>query len=129
MRAVQRRVEERLFAFIGQLYSALPPDSALPFWGSEPLAGVKSLHEQMEVETGKLPNFLQFAVWQTPVPPVGQPHADASMAIALYDMLSGLAHGPQCSELAYNFMARATGDVVAGGMLAAGSSGGQGVSR
>ncbi|KAL1731452.1 nucleoporin Nup186/Nup192/Nup205 [Schizophyllum commune] len=124
----QRNDIPTLFAFIGQLYSALPPDSALPFWGSEPLAGVKSLHEQMEVETGKLPNFLQFAVWQTPVPPVGQPHADASMAIALYDMLSGLAHGPQCSELAYNFMARATGDVVAGGMLAAGSSGGQGVS-
>ena len=63
--------------------------------------------------------ILQDGFWQTPVPPVGQPHADASMAIALYDMLSGLAHGSQCSELAYNFMARATGDVVAGGMLAA----------
>ncbi|TRM60040.1 nucleoporin Nup186/Nup192/Nup205 [Schizophyllum amplum] len=139
----QRAAEEQrndiptLFAFIGQLYSALPPDSALPFWGSAPLSATLTYHEQQEMETGKLPNFLQFAVWQTPIPAVGQtsmpavgqaPQADASMAIALYDMLSGLAHGRQCSELAYNFMARATGDVVAGGMLASGSSGGQGVS-
>jgi nuclear pore complex protein Nup205 len=39
------------------------------------------------------------------------------MLVALYDMLSGLANGQQCSELAYNFMARGGGEVLAGSMV------------
>jgi nuclear pore complex protein Nup205 len=41
---------------------------------------------------------------------------DLSMLVALYDMLSRLANGQQCSELAYNFMARDSGEVLAGGI-------------
>ncbi|TFY78074.1 hypothetical protein EWM64_g5939 [Hericium alpestre] len=67
--------------------------------------------EFIELSRGaRLPAFLQWAVWST------QPR-DADMAIALYDMLAGLAKGQQCSELAYNFLARGGGEVVAGSML------------
>jgi nuclear pore complex protein Nup205 len=46
------------------------------------------------------------------------------MSMALYDMLAGLANGQQCSELAYNFMARGNGEVVPGSALPSASASG-----
>ncbi|KAF8119297.1 nucleoporin Nup186/Nup192/Nup205 [Boletus edulis] len=73
------------------LYASLPSERALQFWG-------------------KLPSFLQWAVWSTQV-------RDVDMTMALYDMLSGLAKSQQCSELAYNFLARGGGEVTPGSSL------------
>ncbi|KAI0042606.1 hypothetical protein FA95DRAFT_1610066 [Auriscalpium vulgare] len=100
-----------LFSFIGILFSTLPPERALQFWGSGP-SDSRSLTwtELVEASAGKLPAFLQWAVWST------QPR-DVDMSIALYDMLAGLAKGQQCSELAYNFLARGGGEVIPGSML------------
>ncbi|KAF7345118.1 hypothetical protein MVEN_01675900 [Mycena venus] len=99
-----------LYSFIGLLYSALPPERALQFWGSNPLGDSHTYLEYLESTMGRLPAFLQWAVWSTQV-------HDVAMSTALYDMLAGLANGQQCSELAYNFMARGGGEVIPGGSL------------
>ena len=100
-----------LFSFIGILYSTLPPERALQFWGSSPPESRRGSYlESVEVSAGKLPAFLQWAVWST------QPR-DTDVSIALYDMLAGLAKGQQCSELAYNFLARGNGEIIPGSML------------
>jgi len=101
-----------LFSFIGILYSSLPSESALQFWGSGPQVDPSRISylEYLETTAGKLPAFLQWAVWST------QPK-DTVMSTALYDMLAGLSTGQQCSELAYNFMARGGGEVVPGSSL------------
>ncbi|KAG6331906.1 hypothetical protein ID866_7182, partial [Astraeus odoratus] len=106
-----------LYTFIGILYSTLPPERALQFWGATPHNDGRRLAyiEVAEMTTGKLPLFLQWAVWSTQV-------RDSSMMTALYDMLSGLAKGQQCSELAYNFLARGGGEVIPGSSLAASGS-------
>ncbi|KAH7924355.1 hypothetical protein BV22DRAFT_1035258 [Leucogyrophana mollusca] len=108
-----------LYSFVGLLYAALPPERAIQFWGAAPiLEGRRITYPEItESAAGKLPAFLQWAVWSTQV-------RDVSMTMALYDMLSGLAKGQQCSELAYNFLARGGAEVVPGSVLpaAAGSS-------
>jgi nuclear pore complex protein Nup205 len=98
-----------LLSFIGLLYAALPPESALAFWGAIPVVPADSLWywENMESTAAKLPPFLQWAVWTT------QPR-DVEMSTALYYMLSGLANGQQCSELTYNFLARGGTEVLPG---------------
>ncbi|KAG2143441.1 nucleoporin Nup186/Nup192/Nup205 [Suillus bovinus] len=106
-----------LYSFIGLLYSILPPERALQFWGATPLTENHRLTylETAEANAGRLPSFLQWAVWSTQT-------RDIIMTTALYDMLSGLAKGQQCSELAYNFLARGGVEVVPGSSLAASSS-------
>ncbi|KAG1816317.1 nucleoporin Nup186/Nup192/Nup205 [Suillus subaureus] len=106
-----------LYSFIGLLYSILPPERALQFWGATPLTETHRLTylEIAETNAGRLPSFLQWAVWSTQT-------RDVVMTTALYDMLSGLAKGQQCSELAYNFLARGGVEVVPGSSLAASSS-------
>ena len=101
-----------LYTFIGLLFATLPEERALQFWGSGPQPGSfrPTYQESVESISGRLPAFLQWAVWSTPT-------QDLTMLAALYDMLSGLANGQQCSELAYNFMARGGGEVLAGSML------------
>ncbi|KAG8215255.1 hypothetical protein J3R82DRAFT_8809, partial [Butyriboletus roseoflavus] len=86
--------------------------SAAPFWGATPPDETHALSymEITEMSAGKLPSFLQWAVWSTQV-------RDVNMTMALYDMLSGLAKGQQCSELAYNFLARGGGEVIPGSSL------------
>jgi nuclear pore complex protein Nup205 len=107
-----------LFSFIGILFSALPPERALQFWGSAPSESQRpSWLEIVESQAGKLPAFLQWAVWSTNL-------RDSDMSIALYDMLAGLAKGHQCSDLAYNFLARSSGEVIPGSVLPAASSSG-----
>ncbi|KAJ6542676.1 nucleoporin Nup186/Nup192/Nup205 [Mycena capillaripes] len=110
-----------LYSFIGLLYSALPPERALQFWGSNPLGDSHTYLEYLESTMGRLPAFLQWAVWSTQV-------HDVAMSTALYDMLAGLANGQQCSELAYNFMARGGGEVIPGGSLPSSSASGPSVS-
>lgn len=90
-----------MFSFVGLLYSALSPDTALPFWGVIPR---DRRHLFPESTATKLPSFLQWAVWSTPA-------HDLDMLTALYDMLTGLSNGEQCSELCYNFLARSGTDV------------------
>ena len=101
-----------LYSLIGILYTSLPSERALQFWGATPLGEPHGLSylEITEMSAGKLPSFLQWAVWSTQV-------RDVNMTMALYDMLSGLAKGQQCSELAYNFLARGGGEVVPGSSL------------
>jgi len=70
----------------------------------------------VEAQAGKLPAFLQWAVWSTNL-------RDLDMSIALYDMLAGLAKGHQCSDLAYNFLARSSGEIIPGSVLPTSSSG------
>ncbi|KAG5650971.1 hypothetical protein H0H81_010360 [Sphagnurus paluster] len=112
-----------LYSFIGLLYSSLPPERALQFWGSGPQPDTSraSYLEYIETTAGRLPAFLQWAVWST------TPN-DITMSTALYDMLGGLAKGQQCSELAYNFMARGSGEVIPGSMLPSSSSAGLSIS-
>ncbi|KAK7055118.1 nucleoporin Nup186/Nup192/Nup205 [Favolaschia claudopus] len=110
-----------LYSFIGLLYSALPPERALQFWGSNPVGDSLTYLEYLESTMGRLPAFLQWAVWSTQV-------TDISMSTALYSMLAGLANGQQCSELAYNFMARGGGEVIPGGSLPSSSAAGPSVS-
>ncbi|KAG9311041.1 hypothetical protein JVU11DRAFT_8939 [Chiua virens] len=101
-----------LYSLIGILYTSLPPERALQFWGATPLGETHGLSymEITEMSVGKLPSFLQWAVWSTQV-------RDVNTTMALYDMLSGLAKGQQCSELAYNFLARGGGEVIPGSSL------------
>lgn len=101
-----------LYSLIGILYTSLPPERALQFWGATPLGETHGLSymEITEMSAGKLPTFLQWAVWSTQV-------RDVNMTMALYDMLSGLAKGQQCSELAYNFLVRGGGEVIPGSSL------------
>ncbi|KZT24940.1 hypothetical protein NEOLEDRAFT_1178711 [Neolentinus lepideus HHB14362 ss-1] len=100
-----------LFAFVGALYTALPPDSALQYWGAQPSQTPRTSYLVLrEMVEQKLPSFLQWAVWSTQA-------RDPDMSTALYDLLSGLSKGPQCSELAYNFMARGAGEVIPGSNL------------
>ncbi|PBK92623.1 hypothetical protein ARMGADRAFT_1165701 [Armillaria gallica] len=108
-----------LYSLIGILYSSLPAESALQFWGSGPPvdSARTSYMEYLESTAGKLPAFLQWAVWSTPV-------HDATMMMALYDMLAGLAKGQQSSELAYNFLARGGGEVIQGSTLPSSSTSG-----
>lgn len=98
-----------LLSFIGLLYSSLPPERALQFWGAAPKEPI-TYAEYAEATSGKLPAFLQWVVWST------QPK-DVDMITALYDMLTGLTKGTQCSELGYNFLARGGGEVIAGNGL------------
>ena len=109
-----------LYSFIGFLYASLPPESALQFWGATP-RGPLSFMEKIEASVGRLPAFLQWSVWSTSA-------NDLTMMTALYDMLSGLARGQHCSELAYNFMARGGGEVIPGSMLPSSSTAGPSVS-
>lgn len=89
-----------LFTLIGLLYSALPEERALQFWGGGVIEGQRPHYmHYVESAVAKLPSFLQWAVWSTQV-------RDVDMLMALYDMLSGLSKGQSCSELAYNFLAR-----------------------
>ncbi|KAF9815688.1 hypothetical protein IEO21_04405 [Rhodonia placenta] len=106
-----------LFSLIGLLYSTLPPERAVHFWGGGIiLDGRRSTYSQYsESSSGKLPAFLQWAVWSTQA-------RDVDMMMALYDMLGGLAKGQQCSELAYNFLARGGGDVVPGSSVPSSAS-------
>ena len=109
-----------LFSFIGVLFSSLPPERALQFWGSGSAPSESqrpSWLEIVEARAGKLPAFLQWAVWSTNL-------RDLDMSIALYDMLAGLAKGHQCSDLAYNFLARGSGEIIPGSVLPAASSSG-----
>jgi nuclear pore complex protein Nup205 len=107
-----------LFSFIGVLFSSLPPERGLQFWGLAPSSSQRSSWlENVEAQAGKIPAFLQWAVWSTHL-------RDSDMSIALYDMLAGLAKGHQCSNLAYNFLARSSGEIVPGSMLPAASSSG-----
>ncbi|KAF8548025.1 hypothetical protein OG21DRAFT_1489716 [Imleria badia] len=101
-----------LYSLIGVLYASLPPERALQFWGATPTGKMRGLSymELMEMSAGKLLSFLQWAVWSTQV-------RDVDMTMALYDMLSGLAKGQQCSELTYNFLARGGGEVIPGSSL------------
>ncbi|KAI0789160.1 nucleoporin Nup186/Nup192/Nup205 [Abortiporus biennis] len=93
-----------LFTLLGMLYSSLPPDYALPFWGSVILPFRRQIYtDHPEDVANKLPGFLQWAVWST------QP-GDINILTALYDMLHGLAKGQQCSELAYNFLVQRAGE-------------------
>ncbi|KAK2465538.1 hypothetical protein APHAL10511_002430 [Amanita phalloides] len=109
-----------LYSFIGFLYASLPAESALQFWGATP-RGSLSYMEQIEASAGRLPAFLQWSIWSTS-------SNDSTMMTALYDMLSGLAKGQHCSELAYNFMARGGGEVIPGSMLPSSSTTGPSVS-
>ncbi|KAJ3825387.1 nucleoporin Nup186/Nup192/Nup205 [Lentinula raphanica] len=106
-----------LYSFIGLLYSNLPAESALQFWGagSQVERNRANYLEYLETTAGRLPAFLQWAVWSTHT-------QDANMTMALYDMLAGLSKGQQCSELAYNFMARGGGEVVPGTSMPSGGS-------
>jgi len=98
-----------LLSFIGLLYSSLPPERALQFWGAAPRDPI-TYAEYVEATSGKLPAFLQWVVWSTQ-------SRDVDMTTALYDMLAGLTKGAQCSELGYNFLARGGGEVIAGNGL------------
>ncbi|THU81083.1 hypothetical protein K435DRAFT_873712 [Dendrothele bispora CBS 962.96] len=112
-----------LYSFIGLLYSCLAPETALQFWGSGGQTDSRATYlEVLESTAGRLPTFLQWAVWST------QAHDATIMSMALYDMLAGLATGQQCSELAYNFMARGRGEVIPGTTLSSSSSGSSSVS-
>jgi len=111
-----------LYTLIGILYSALPPERGLQFWGATPGDHSKlSYMEYLEMMTGRLPSFLQWAIWSTSI-------QDLPLLTALYDMLGGLAKGQQCSELAYNFMARGSAEVVTGGSLRTSSTNGPSIS-
>ncbi|KAF5361405.1 hypothetical protein D9758_006258 [Tetrapyrgos nigripes] len=111
-----------LYSFIGLLYSSLPPEEALQFWGAGNQAKPRASYlEVAEATAGRLPAFLQWAVWST------QPN-NPTMLTSLYDMLAGLANGQQCSELAYNFLARGGGEVIPGSTVPSSSSGSSAVS-
>lgn len=111
-----------LYAFVGLLYGALPNESGIQYWGAAPSKEPQEMSylERCENENHKLLPFLQWAVWSTSM-------QDYATMTALYDMLSGLAKGQFCSELAYNFLARGGGEVVAN-FLPGSSSGGQTIS-
>ncbi|EJD04791.1 uncharacterized protein FOMMEDRAFT_153883 [Fomitiporia mediterranea MF3/22] len=93
-----------LFQLLGQLYSVLPEDSAIQFWGGAPRSDFPEYYEVTEAETGRLPSFLRWAV------EVREP----DLIICVFDMLAGLSTGVACAECAYNFMAMGSLDVVHG---------------
>jgi nuclear pore complex protein Nup205 len=105
-----------LCSFIGLIYSILPSEQALQFWGATPLTETHRLTylEIGETNAGWLP-FLQWGVRSTQT-------RDVIMTTALYDMLSGLAKGQQCGELAYSFLTRGGVEVIPAGSLATSSS-------
>lgn len=105
-----------LYSFIGLLYSSLPEESALQFWGSGPATESSTYLEYLESTAGRLPAFLQWAVWSTQA-------QDSTMSTALYDMIAGLAKGQQCAELAYNFIARGGNEVIPGSSYPSDSTG------
>ncbi|KAH9922299.1 nucleoporin Nup186/Nup192/Nup205 [Epithele typhae] len=98
-----------LFSFIGLLYTTLTPEKGLHFWGAGTVVpGQRSSYrEYVELSSGKLSAFLQWSIWSTQA-------RDIDMTMALFDMLSGLATGQQCSELTYNHLARGAGDSPSG---------------
>ncbi|RPD60781.1 hypothetical protein L227DRAFT_653063 [Lentinus tigrinus ALCF2SS1-6] len=98
-----------LFSFVGMLYSMLPSERALHYWGAGTVVPGQrtSYREYLELTSGKLAAFLQWSVWSTQA-------RDIDTSMALFDMLAGLANGQQCSELAYNYLVRGGGDVVSG---------------
>ncbi|CDO70405.1 hypothetical protein BN946_scf184999.g46 [Trametes cinnabarina] len=106
-----------LYSFIGMLYTLLPEEKALHFWGAGTVVpGLRpSYAEQLDLSSGKLYGFLQWSIWSTQA-------RDIDMSMALYDMLAGLAKGQQCSELAYNYLARGGGEVVPGAAVPSNSS-------
>lgn len=107
-----------LFSFMGMLYTMLPAEKALHLWGAGTiLPGQRtSYREYLELSSGKLAAFLQWSIWSTQA-------RDVDMSMALYDMLSGLANGQQCSELAYNCLVRGGGEVVPGAPVPSTSTG------
>ncbi|KAF6749589.1 nucleoporin Nup186/Nup192/Nup205 [Ephemerocybe angulata] len=109
-----------LFAFIGLLFSSLPDERALQFWGAGGGQEVNQMSymEYIESTSGRLPAFLQWAIWSSTAS-----NQDLTMLTALYEMLSGLAKGQQCSELAYNFMVRGTQEVLPGSSVSSPSNG------
>ncbi|KAI8972576.1 nucleoporin Nup186/Nup192/Nup205 [Trametes punicea] len=106
-----------LYSFIGMLYTMLPAEKALHFWGAGNVTpGLRSSYsEHLELSSTKLYGFLQWSIWSTQA-------RDMDMSMALYDMLAGLAKGQQCSELAYNYLARGGGEVVPGAAMPTTSS-------
>ncbi|KAI0324921.1 hypothetical protein GY45DRAFT_1331027 [Cubamyces sp. BRFM 1775] len=106
-----------LYSFMGMLYTMLPEERALHFWGAGTVnPGLRSSYaEHLELTSTKLYGFLQWSIWSTQA-------RDVDMSMALYDMLSGLAKGQQCSELAYNYLARGGGEVVPGAAVPSTSS-------
>ncbi|KAF7297146.1 hypothetical protein MIND_00947600 [Mycena indigotica] len=98
-----------LYSFIGLLYSVLPAERAFAILGlnsHRTLPHIYGVHGERDGPAARLPSM---------------------GAASLYDMLTGLANGQQCSELAHNFMARGGGEVVPGSSLPL-SSGGPSVS-
>lgn len=75
-----------LYSFIVLLCSTLPPESALQFWGAghqvEPSR--TTYLEYLETTAGRLPAFLQWAVWSTQ-------SQGSKMNMAMYDMWAGLS--------------------------------------
>lgn len=111
-----------LYSLIGLLYSALPAERALQFWGGGHTEGQRlNYMNHIETAAGKLPSFLQWAVWSTQI-------RDVDMLMALYDMLAGLSKGQHCSELAYNFLVRGASDFASSSSLSATAASGPAVS-
>jgi nuclear pore complex protein Nup205 len=111
-----------LYSLLGLLYSALPAERALQFWGGGQGEGQRMAYlNHVESTTGKLPSFLQWAVWSTQI-------RDVDMLMALYDMLAGLSKGQHCSELAYNFLVRGASDFASSSSLQSTTSSGPAVS-
>lgn len=110
------------YSCVGVLFSTLPPEHALQFWGANPVAVPASRRSSLaylisaELTSPKLPSFLQWSVWSTQA-------RDIDSTTALYDMFTGLAKGQQSSELAFNFIARGAGDVVQSGSVLGGVAG------
>ena len=96
-----------LYSLIDLLYTTLPPEHALQFWGAGPQTIIDQIiySEYTESMASKLPSFLQGAVWSTQL-------CDKGMLMALYDMLTSLSNSQQCSELTYNFLARGGTEVI-----------------
>ena len=111
-----------LFSLVGLLYSALPAERALQFWGGGHVEGQRPTYmNHIERTLGKLPSFLQWAVWSTQI-------RDVDMLMALYDMLAGLSKGQHCSELAYNFLVRGAAEFASAPALPSSASSGPAVS-
>jgi nuclear pore complex protein Nup205 len=111
-----------LFQLIGALYAALPSERALQFWGAQPLASASDPSSDalaaavvLETVSPKLPAFVQWSTWSTQA-------ADADALASLCGMLAGLANGPHCAELAYNFVAHGAGEAFSGATGAVGTA-------
>ena len=111
-----------LYSLVGLLYSALPAERALQFWGGGFVEGQRLTYmDRVESTVGKLPSFLQWAVWSTQI-------RDIDVLMALYDMLAGLSKGQSCSELAYNFLVRGAADFASSSSLPSTAASGPAVS-